>query len=275
MRSLPANLLKSGISLIALPSLSVLALWCAPALAADQAPTADPNHCVACHENEILPISLGHSFPEWKGSSHARAGVTCDDCHGGDPTKRDAQAAHEGVFAAAEPRSLVHEDRLAATCGGCHKAELAAFRSTVHGKPHKPGDSRATCMTCHGSMATSLPSPAELRTRCAVCHDKQVEAQSALAVLANAKIQLYRTRRTLESVAVDEAWKADALQRFHDMEKRFHEVQLEWHTFRLKGVLHDSMNVLHLAKLLDEEAKLRAEMEKSSKDAKTHAPSTN
>jgi hypothetical protein len=151
-------------------------------------------------------------------------------------------------------------------CGSCHAREWDAFKSTVHAKTVGEDDPRATCLTCHDSMATNLPTPAELRTRCAVCHEKSVEAQNALAVLASAKIQLYRTKRKLEEArARDPEWYAGTLQRFHDLEQTFRTIQLEWHTFEMKKVLHDGMNVLKLSKLLDEEARLRAELPKATK----------
>jgi hypothetical protein len=221
----------------------------------------DANRCVECHEKEVLPISLGHSFAEWRASSHAKSGVACEKCHGGDPLAADAGAAHAGVLSAADPASLIHGGKVAAMCGSCHEKEWKAFKSTVHAKDVSEDEPRATCLTCHDSMATNLPTPAELRTRCAVCHEKSVEAQSSLAVLANAKIQLYRTRRILEDAkARDPQWYEDALKRFHELELSFRTIQLEWHTFEMKKVLHDGMNVLKLSKLLDEEARLRAHM---------------
>jgi hypothetical protein len=228
----------------------------APVASADQ-----PNRCVECHEEEVLPISLGHSFSEWRASSHAKSGVACEKCHGGDPAAADPENAHKGVLPASDPGSMIHASKVAATCGGCHAKEHEAFLGTVHGKAVEEGDQRATCLTCHDSMATHLPTPAELRTRCAVCHEKSVDAQNALAVLANAKIHLHRTRRMLEKAkARDPKWAEGALERFHDLEHSFRTIQLEWHTFEMKKVLHDGMNVLKLTKLLDEEARLRADM---------------
>jgi len=110
-------------------------------------------------------------------------------------------------------------------------------------------------------MATSLPSPAELSARCGVCHQKPIKAQAALAVLATAKIRLYRTRRTLElAKAADPAWHADALRRFHDLEHAYREVQLKWHTFAMDAVLRETRDVLKLTKLLDEEVTVRTRM---------------
>jgi cytochrome c553 len=144
-----------------------------PTQAAQPAPPAEPsvNYCADCHEKEVLPISLGHSFHEWKGSTHGRAGVACEKCHGGDPSQSAPVAAHRGVLPATDPTRMVSPAGFSNMCGACHVMEYEAFLSTVHGVLTKDDEARATCQTCHGSMATSLPSPAELRSRCAVCLD--------------------------------------------------------------------------------------------------------
>ena len=155
---------------------------------ADRVPAAfEGNHCVSCHETERLPISLGHSFEEWHASAHARAGVGCEKCHGGDPSVSDAAAAHRGVLPAMEADSMVHTRRIVATCGACHPKELAAYQGTIHARQVQERGTGATCFTCHGSMATSLPSPSELSARCGVCHKKPIQTQAALAVMAMAK----------------------------------------------------------------------------------------
>lgn len=216
------------------------------------------NQCVDCHEAERLPIFLGHSFDEWRVSAHGRVGVTCEKCHGGDPTVALAGKAHAGVLVTADPQSRVHVTHVAETCGECHQAELAAYSGTVHAKQVREKKVGATCLTCHGSMATSLPSPSELRARCAVCHEKPVEAQAALALLASSKLQLHRVRRALRAAeARGGDWYAGALQRFHEMERAYADISLRWHTFRTDETLHHSRDLLHLAKLLGEEIELR------------------
>ncbi len=216
------------------------------------------NSCVTCHDAERLPISLGHSFDEWRGSAHARAGVGCEKCHGGDPTASDATIAHRGVLPASEAASLVSPQHVAHTCGTCHEKEFQAYSGTVHARQVAEHGRGATCLTCHGSMATSLPSPAELGARCGVCHTKPVQAQAALAVVATAKIRLYRTNRTLETLTTaDPTWRADAMRRFHELEQRYRDVQLKWHTFAMSAVIRDSSDLLKLTKLLDEEIAVR------------------
>lgn len=227
------------------------------------------NQCVACHQVEELSISLGHSMSEWRASSHARSGIGCEKCHGGDPSAREAKAAHEGVLPSSDPASKVSTQNIAATCGSCHDQEWKAFKSTVHAKEiTKEGDA-ATCLTCHGSMATSYPSPRELNSRCTVCHERPVEARSALSWLSAAKTQLLRTHRTLEDAKnVVPEWHEEAVKRFHEMEKHLLAISLQWHTFDMDASIKKSRDLLSLGKLLDEEAQLKIKMGKDAKDKK-------
>lgn len=246
----------------------------APVQAEQVEPASQPEHaawssnqCVSCHQSELLPLTLGHSMPEWRASAHARGGVSCEKCHGGDASKSDAKAAHAGVLPPSDPKSKVSPHNLAATCGSCHKKEYEAYKGTVHAKEVRDNGDAATCETCHGAMATSLPSPTEINSRCTVCHDRPVEARAALSWLAGAKIQLLRTRRALEEAkTAAPEWYADAKTRFHDMEKGYSELALKWHTFEMESTQQQSRDLLKLGKLLDEEAHLKLKMSKS----KTH-----
>lgn len=245
-------------SLLSLGALLVLAGVLAPAYGEEK------NQCVSCHETERLPISLGHSFDEWRVSEHGRVNITCEKCHGGDPSAVEAQQAHVGVLPASDPKSRVHTTHIAETCGACHQAELAAYSKTVHAKQVREQQRGATCFTCHGSMAISLPSPAELKARCTVCHEKPVGAQTALALLASVKISLHRVQRTLRMLEPTKAtadWYKDVAARFHDMERRYAGISLRWHAFDTAQTASESRELLHLVKLLGEEIDVRTEME--------------
>lgn len=216
------------------------------------------NQCVACHEAERLPISLGHTFQEWHASVHARGGVGCEKCHGGDASATDAAVAHRGVLPGSDPKSLVGPMHIVATCGGCHSIEAKAYATTVHAHQVEESGHGATCVTCHGTMATSLPTPTELSARCATCHKKPTQVQAALAVLDTAKIRLYRLHRKLETPGgVDPAWQEQERQRFRELEEKYREIELKWHTFAMTDVIRISSDVIKLAKLLDEEASVR------------------
>jgi hypothetical protein len=215
------------------------------------------NQCIACHEAERLPISLGHTFQEWRASAHARGGIGCEKCHGGDPSAADTAAAHRGVLPGTDPQSLVGPKRIVATCSGCHTTEGQAYATTVHAHEVEESGHGATCVTCHGTMATNLPTPTELSARCAVCHKKPTQVQAALAVLDTAKMRLYRLHRKLEAPGVDPAWREQERERFRELENKYRDIELKWHTFAMTEVIRISGEVIKLAKLLDEEGNLR------------------
>jgi hypothetical protein len=219
----------------------------------------EQNECVQCHKREVLPITLGHSFADWQTSVHAHGGVGCEKCHGGDPAARNADVAHHGVHPASEPESSVHPTRLPDTCGTCHRNELDAFKGTVHARELAAHDKGATCFTCHGAMATSLPTARELTERCAVCHDKPVHAQTALAMVAMTKTKLYHARRAMdEARRANPAWYEDAIRRFHGLERDYHDIQLKWHTFDLDAVLQQSRDLFKLTDAITNEAEVMA-----------------
>jgi predicted CXXCH cytochrome family protein len=125
---------------------------------------------------------------------HAR-GFSCQDCHGGDPTKGmaegDPELAHNPAkgFVGAPPTKGIP-----ILCGRCHSDvelmkkynpklrvdQVLEYRSSQHGKLLETGDTKvATCVSCHGVhgiLAVSDPrSPvfrANVPATCGKCHSK-------------------------------------------------------------------------------------------------------
>lgn len=137
------------------------------------------NSCVVCHED---------SWDEMRGSIHAQHAITCDRCHGGDPTKEDmdeAKAPTTGFIGVPDKRKIVE------MCGSCHADvetmnfygtrtdQLARYRTSHHGKKLLlEGDtSVAACTDCHGAHdivkvndPQSRVHPLNLPGTCAKCH---------------------------------------------------------------------------------------------------------
>lgn len=129
------------------------------------------SRCASCHFANMEQVPQAPFLGEWAQSPHARHGVGCEQCHGGDGLTEQPTEAHRGVLAAANPRSPVHPANLAATCSLCHAANAHAFAGSVHQALVESGDRRApTCATCHGVMRARTVSPAELQARCESCH---------------------------------------------------------------------------------------------------------
>jgi predicted CXXCH cytochrome family protein len=174
---------------------ALLAFWLAAAPAAlgggESTRPKDPatSTCVSCHEE--IAEELGPQAEEWKGSIHAAAGITCHDCHGGDPSAEDmleAKRAETGYVGVPKTRAEV-----APRCARCHGDieymrqynpsmrvdQLVEYLTSRHGKAvHQQGSDRAaTCTDCHGKHAILRVSdprssvfPAQVAQTCARCH---------------------------------------------------------------------------------------------------------
>jgi predicted CXXCH cytochrome family protein len=116
--------------------------------------------CVECHKD--MQGALGEPVELLKGDIHQSRGLSCSDCHGGDPSQDDpggAMSPQKGFIAKPNPKDVPH------FCGRCHSnAELMRkfnpaqrvdqeqeYSTSVHGKLLATGDQNvATCSSCHG-----------------------------------------------------------------------------------------------------------------------------
>ena len=134
--------------------------------------TNTENTCVSCHSRISKPAALAGRYLDWYSSEHKKNGVTCDKCHGGDPSIRDVGKVHQAVQPPSMPASRLHEDKLPQTCGGCHRAVANAFIESTHYQRLKSSNLGPTCTTCHGHMASSIARyPPQGASFCAHCHN--------------------------------------------------------------------------------------------------------
>ena len=150
-------------------------------------PTASgENQCVTCHEG--LGGAQATLVADWQHDIHATQGVSCEDCHGGDPNTESAviaklpDAGYVGVPDVASIPGL---------CASCHASPIAMrqydlptdqyakYQESVHGKKlYENGDPNvATCVDCHGAHGTlevNDPAadvyPSNVPALCASCH---------------------------------------------------------------------------------------------------------
>lgn len=160
--------------------------------AAPQLPRASAaNQCAVCHLKLVWTTSAVTHVDQWVTSRHARDGVGCEKCHGGDSRTADATAAHRGVANSSNPSSSVHATALPTTCARCHPSEVNGFERSAHRRLLAQGDQRApTCTSCHTSMAADVPSAGTVEAQCGRCHVDEGESVRARTV-----------RRQLEEVA--------------------------------------------------------------------------
>jgi hypothetical protein len=93
------------------------------------------NGCMDCHSNPDFYArfpKLYHYYQDWIDSPHNKNGVTCDDCHGGNPAATTAAAAHEGIFPVGNPKSSLYFSQQPVTCGTCHREKRKEFEQSKH-----------------------------------------------------------------------------------------------------------------------------------------------
>jgi predicted CXXCH cytochrome family protein len=156
-------------------------------LAASTATAQQKSSCIDCHVK--LEGKIGDPARSIKDDIHLSRGLSCNDCHGGDPTQSDKTAAKD-------PRKgYLGRPRMAdipAFCGKCHNDasfmkkfnpalrvdQEKEYSTSVHGKLLKAGNQKvATCISCHGvhgiravSDALSSVYPLNVAETCAKCH---------------------------------------------------------------------------------------------------------
>lgn len=150
----------------------------------DVLPVADPRSrthplnvikiCAECHGSAMGGDTLGlNPVDAYKRSIHAegifKAGLVnsavCNRCHG----------AHD-VFPSSDPRSHVHKQNVAATCGQCHEGIRERYNKSIHGRLLAEGNPDApACNDCHSSHEIAPQRGALdiriLRSGCGNCHE--------------------------------------------------------------------------------------------------------
>jgi predicted CXXCH cytochrome family protein len=144
--------------------------------------------CIDCHV-KLDDTRLSNPARLFENDIHRSRGLSCNDCHGGDPNADTSEAAKDpskGYLG--KPRTT----DIPAYCGKCHSdANLmkkfnpslrvdqeSEYSTSVHGKLLKTGEQKvATCISCHtvhGIRAVNDPLssvyPLNVADTCAKCH---------------------------------------------------------------------------------------------------------
>jgi len=149
---------------------------------------AQTNSCITCHkelEDELLePVQASEL------DIHNRAGLGCEDCHGGNPEEEDIDLSKDETFKGVPERKQIPE-----FCASCHSNasymrsfnpslridQLTLYWTSEHGQLLRKGDDKvAVCTDCHGvhSMETSSHPrswtfPWNIPEMCGRCHSSK------------------------------------------------------------------------------------------------------
>jgi Cytochrome c3 len=173
-----------------------VALLGLPGMALAEEKAAPPSSCIACHsDKELWDEAALKIVSGTRDGAHAAKGLSCHDCHGGNPDPalaEDAEAAMSKSFKPNPFRGVPKRGAIPAFCGRCHSdpAYMKQFNPSLrvdqqeeywtsqHGKALKRGDEKvATCVDCHGVHGILAPAnpasrvyPTHVAETCQACH---------------------------------------------------------------------------------------------------------
>ena len=181
--------------------------------------------CIDCHAAQELDEAAEVHLRQFRDSAHASAGVSCADCHGGNPSTFVELRAHKGVLNSARHDSPTNHWNLPETCGRCHGAEYRALRQSAHHALfERKVHAAPTCRTCHGSLAAqSLGVEGGLQARCSRCHGPGADHEAASPVGEEGRQALARggsNLARLRSLGRERAEVSRAVLRLRDPAKR-------------------------------------------------------
>ncbi|RMG44584.1 MAG: hypothetical protein D6718_09670 [Acidobacteria bacterium] len=156
----------------------------------------EQSSCLTCHQDkELFDEEMLQFVRKEAQSVHAAAGLSCHDCHGGNPDPAvadDPGAAMDEGFDGNPYRGRPARRDIPRFCGRCHSDPdyMRRFRpdarvdqereywTSHHGKLLAKGDERvATCIDCHGAHgirgkddAESSVYPTRVAETCRSCH---------------------------------------------------------------------------------------------------------
>ncbi len=128
---------------------------------APAAPKAAESTCIQCHLAMGDPLAQPAKL--FANDIHSQNGLSCNNCHGGDPTKTapdEAMNPRKGYVGRPARKQI------AALCATCHSNpdymrkynpqmrvdQYSEYLTSVHGKKNQAGDPNvATCIDCHGT----------------------------------------------------------------------------------------------------------------------------
>ena len=226
---------------IGLPAILLMAFL--PAVLLLAAPIAQADTCIDCHSDKGFMVrdkKLFDYYEQWKLSIHANTEVSCADCHGGNNKARGKKEAHgPGPLSASATGSPTHYRNIPKTCGQCHEEVVKQFQESAHFEHLQGSKDEAqgpSCVTCHGSVNTSVLKVGTVRQTCEKCHDaKEAKGPSvpdrAEAILGDF-LSIHRYYRYIGL----RGEKDDVRRFFRLVDPMLSNVAHQWHSFDLDAV---------------------------------------
>jgi hypothetical protein len=162
-----------------------------------QRPRIEQNVCIDCHTSDLMKEDYRDIPADWRKSWHYQNGVSCQDCHGGDPKDATRSMKPESGFVGVPKPKMVPE-----FCGKCHLGIKENYLASGHGKALQTTGKGPNCVTCHHSHDVHKADINIINEKlCAVCHtyDRAREMKAALLLTEQKTNAIERDLKTLKA----------------------------------------------------------------------------
>ncbi len=172
--------------------LFIMTLFLVLVLAAAQSGFAvDDTVCIQCHGS--LDERLSAPVEQWQSSVHYANGISCHDCHGGDPTDFELAMSPERGFIGVPEYEAVPD-----FCGRCHVGVKEDYMASAHGQAIEVGG--AQCVICHENHAVQKAGIYLINEEsCSRCHDYE-RAEKVKAVIGETEERLTSLEKSIASL---------------------------------------------------------------------------
>jgi len=231
------------------------------------ASAASKDSCVDCHSDKkwlVQNKKLYDYYQNWQISVHAEEGITCTDCHGGNPSASDKTTAHAGkAMGGSGTSSAVNFRNIPKLCAECHKDIYEGYSTSPHAKHLvvKAGEQQGpSCVTCHGSVNATALNVTTVREVCQNCHNPKTnnhpEIPERAAYILSRFLSINRLYRYVSLKGNPE----DTAKFFKTIDPIRGDLAKEWHTFNLDKV--EGKTTLLLDELKKERNEVREDRHK-------------
>jgi formate-dependent nitrite reductase cytochrome c552 subunit len=196
------------------------------------------DECIECHKDPAFKVrhpKLFDYFVDFDLSVHGVAGLSCSDCHGGNPKTRDLTQAHDNVLAP------VKYDKIPDTCGQCHAEQREAFVTSEHYRVLEKDGTAPNCSTCHGTMEVDFIFVTRVKSTCLFCHNQESDLFPEVPGQADYvlnKINIIKGYRSFVNThAKDRKLVAE-------LDAAYDDLTIKWHCFDLANVETETKELL-------------------------------
>ena len=212
--------------------------------------------CVTCHSDPSFLVrnkKLYDYFQNWKLSLHSQEGVSCANCHGGNPKRADKKAAHaKGPMGAAARSSPINYRNIPRTCSRCHEQYYDHFRRSAHFRQlteAKNGEAAPNCVTCHGSVNTTVLSVHTVAGACGRCHNQKTGNHPGIPGRAEAVLNTFLSIHRYYRYITLRGEPEDVRSFSRVVDPLIQEIKEDWHKSDLDRIEEQTKDLLRLLKV--------------------------